>query len=164
LTQRKTGRYIDANGYFRVWYWEADQRVEIFEHRLVMQEHIGRVLSDHETVHHKDGDRKNNRISNLELKMGAHGRGQNIFDLLGDVLVHGTPLVPDGRQIGWKAVAYWGDKMTLEQAMAYCIGRPNLIKDERGFLWALRRISWHDERWFVIGRPPVNLPGDLAMC
>lgn len=39
----------------------------IFEHRLVMSEHLGRPLLREEHVHHKDGDKLNNDISNLEI-------------------------------------------------------------------------------------------------
>jgi hypothetical protein len=37
------------------------------EHRLVMQRHIGRVLLPDEVVHHRNGDRLDNRIDNLEI-------------------------------------------------------------------------------------------------
>jgi transposase-like protein len=47
----------------------------ILEHRLVMAEHLGRSLTPYETVHHKDGDKQNNALSNLELRQGNHGKG-----------------------------------------------------------------------------------------
>lgn len=39
----------------------------VLEHRLVMGEHLGRDLLPDEHVHHKDGDRTNNDINNLEI-------------------------------------------------------------------------------------------------
>ena len=39
----------------------------LLEHRYVMSEHIDRSLTRDDIVHHKDGDKLNNDISNLEL-------------------------------------------------------------------------------------------------
>jgi len=39
----------------------------IDEHRLVMEQHLGRKLTFYEVVHHIDGDKYNNDLSNLEL-------------------------------------------------------------------------------------------------
>lgn len=39
----------------------------VYEHRLVIQRHLGRRLTKDEAVHHIDGDRLNNSIENLLL-------------------------------------------------------------------------------------------------
>jgi hypothetical protein len=39
----------------------------IYEHRLIMEYYLDRLLGKDDIVHHKDGDRLNNRLENLEL-------------------------------------------------------------------------------------------------
>ena len=43
----------------------------IYKHRYMMELLLGRVLDDDEIVHHKDEDRKNNNINNLEIKTNS---------------------------------------------------------------------------------------------
>lgn len=54
----------------------------IAEHRFVMSEMIGRPLLPNETVHHKNGNKKDNRPENLELWASNHPRGQRVADLV----------------------------------------------------------------------------------
>lgn len=54
----------------------------VFEHRYVMEQALGRQLLPDETVHHKNGDRTDNRLANLELWSSRHARGQRVEDLV----------------------------------------------------------------------------------
>lgn len=68
---------LDQSGYVLV---KTDKRTDRrrrwdMQHRVVMEQVLGRTLLRTETVHHKDGNKANNDPSNLELWKGNHGRG-----------------------------------------------------------------------------------------
>lgn len=47
----------------------------VFEHRYIMEQHLGRKLDVNEAVHHKNHKRSDNRLENLEImEHGDHSR------------------------------------------------------------------------------------------
>lgn len=71
-------RYRLSSGYIAVYmpdHPRAGVRNCVYEHDLVMEKHIGRFLDDGEVVHHIDGNKENNDISNLMLLTNSeHGK------------------------------------------------------------------------------------------
>lgn len=71
------GRTYNGDGYILV---RVPGLGYVLEHRLVMQEKIGRPVEEYETVHHLNGRRDDNRPENLELWKGKHARGVRAID------------------------------------------------------------------------------------
>lgn len=105
---------IDANGYVtRSSQTFKGRSVLQFEHRLVMEEHIGRMLEAHENIHHRNGWVADNRLDNLELWDKPQTPGQRVADkiewckfYLGErgmeVIEHGVFVGADS-VVGWKS-------------------------------------------------------------
>ena len=70
-------RAVLPSGYILV---RVRPAMHIYEHRLVMEQKVGRALRSDERVHHINGDRSDNRVENLELWSSSHPAGQRVID------------------------------------------------------------------------------------
>jgi len=87
------GRTIDGNGYVLM----RDPRIpknepviRVREHRLIMEQHLGRRLDGWEHIHHKNGNKIDNRIENLV-----------IMDEASHHLLHSDDSPMWGKPAGW---------------------------------------------------------------
>lgn len=87
----KGGIHVAPSGYRFVLkrdHPHANKHGYVQEHRLVVEEHLGRFLLPSEVVHHKDGNHANNDISNLEV---FSSNGEHLRATLSGVPHHMTP-------------------------------------------------------------------------
>jgi len=71
LKNNNSGYHLSGEGYVILYKpkykWRRKDNT-ILEHRYVMEIKLNRKLEKHEIVHHKNGNRQDNRLKNLELK------------------------------------------------------------------------------------------------
>jgi hypothetical protein len=90
-TLRKWEPHAFLEGWGRAWVFEGNgyayvskkgTTTKTLEHRVVMEQMIGRPMLPHENVHHLNGHRSDNRPQNLELWSTMQPTGQRITDKL----------------------------------------------------------------------------------
>ncbi len=103
--QQPTKR-VARNGYIRMIIpgKNGESSRDVFEHRYVMEQHLGRKLFSEETVHHMNGDKAFNKLENLELFSSRHGPGQRVIDKV-NFAIEMLLLYPEfGRELGYDLV------------------------------------------------------------
>ena len=79
----KGSGYIQASSGYRIVRRDGKQ---VREHRMIMEEILGRPLRPFEDVHHRNGIRHDNRPENLEVMVRT--RGQRVADLVDFIVTH----------------------------------------------------------------------------
>jgi hypothetical protein len=59
----KNARWENVDGYI----CKTINGHQVYEHRYLMEQHLKRKLNRNELVHHKDGNKSNNNLHNLEV-------------------------------------------------------------------------------------------------
>jgi hypothetical protein len=61
---KNKGGGVDDHGYIKIHVGKTKYQRQ---HRYVMEQHLGRKLEPNEVIHHINGDKKDNRIENLQV-------------------------------------------------------------------------------------------------
>lgn len=68
--------HVDTHGYKKI----SKHGVQVREHRWVIENLIGRRLLSTESIHHKNGNKLDNRVENLEIWSTSQPYGQRVED------------------------------------------------------------------------------------
>jgi hypothetical protein len=119
-------KYVTSAGYVLLrWKLGPRDYVECLEHRVVAGNPAGRV------VHHRNGDRSDNRSANLEvLTRAEHNAEHSVIDALvvRDLYRAGRSTVEIGEQLGYRSASIW---KALQR-----IGEPSMSRWQRGCIRA----------------------------
>lgn len=93
---QKGSKYLNYHGYNEIYVGEKEAKLYgrnkgkyVIEHRKVMQDFLGRPLLENEIIHHIDGDKLNNDLSNLYIcnSMSEHRDMHNSLENVSMTLV-----------------------------------------------------------------------------
>lgn len=123
----ETGKYIDKDGYVVLKgkpYREHPNynNAGVLEHHYVMSQKIGRGIAPNEVVHHIDGNKRNNDISNLQLMTAEeHAKlhsQEKVKHLWHDYYNRGNLIIMTPKESKVVSVEYVGEEDTYDIIMA----------------------------------------------
>ena len=103
------------------------------KHQVIMEEHIGRKLKNNEVIHHIDGDKRNNEISNLLLT--TRNEHAKIHKAELDRSIPVAQYSIDGELIKiWKSAKTACQELGLNQGNV-CKCCKGILKRSGGYVW-----------------------------
>lgn len=66
----------------------------VYVHRIIMEEHLGRKLRPEEVVHHINGDKFDNRIENLEITTASEHSREHALKMIDQLKMNLGPARP----------------------------------------------------------------------
>ena len=117
------------------------------EHRVVMEEHLGRRLSSNEVVHHKNGNQKDNRLSNLELMSRSdHAKSHVTKEQIARMRTIGVLGAPSRGVLS--GMSKLSEMQVLEMRKRFVDGeRVFEIAKDYPVCYVTVRLIVHDKRW-----------------
>lgn len=128
---------------------------QVLEHRHIMEQHIGRKLTQSEHIHHKDGNGLNNAIKNLEIMSPRAHQHHHLMGTRKWPCEEGAKL----REQGWSTQAIAGHYGVSQSAVLSAFKARGICtknkRDHQKPSWdveAAKELRKQGENWTAIGR------------
>ena len=100
----------------------------VYEHRYLMEQKIGRLLRPGEVIHHKNGDKLDNRMENLEIKGHREHVRDHGFEQGSQVAVIRCPACQTVFERKLSSTHVWMKRKKLTFCSSRCVGKFNFSR------------------------------------